>query len=240
MIKIGNDCTGDLAAVFAYMDTLAPDDNGNWIKGTKGKFKICAKVFATGSTFGIKDGRISKIQICDTSQEHWGFEQCYMNYDRGWDIRPNDPETIEFVNGLLEAFGDDPLDSEDLIYYDLYAYNSDADFENGNRDHLGSFDSMSNALFEGMWYLKEGCEDPRAVIKAISSDSEEEQVQFRGRFPSDNLGLIRRLDGTFVPGEEELPLNESERLIAFTKELATLSTKYQVAIEGGKMKVLEK
>lgn len=175
----GNECTGDISKVRAYLDSIELV-NDNWIKGIKGKFKICAKVFAVGSDYGIKNGRISKIQICDTSQEHWGFDSCYLNYDRGWDIRPNDPETIKFINDLLTAFGDDPLDSDDLIYYDLYVYYTESDFENGNRLHRGSFDTMEDALSEGRWYLdnehEEGGGVTCAVIKGISSDSEESEI----------------------------------------------------------------
>jgi len=161
-------CTGNLDAVVKYLDTIEGSSD-NWIEGTKGKFKICAKVFATPSDFGIKNGRISKIQICDTSQEHWGFDQCYLNYDRGWDIRPTDPETVDFINGLLAAFGDNPLEDSDLFWYDLYGYKTEDDFEIGNRKHLMSLDYKDDALEEAVGYIDVG---EYAVVKVISSDDE--------------------------------------------------------------------
>lgn len=193
-IKFGNQCTGDITNVRQYLDAIQVG-NDNWIKGIKGKFKICAKVFSVGSSFGIKDGRISKLQICDISQPHWGVEGTYVSYDRGWDVRPSDPEALEFLNGLLEAFGDSPLVDDDLIGYDLYLYDSVADFEEGNREHAGSFDSMRDALSEGRYYIEEGSNDPRAVIKVISNDDEEIEIIHRGRFPSDSDEVRQQLDG---------------------------------------------
>ena len=169
----GNDCTGDITDVRNYLDAIQLGHD-NWIKGIKGKFKICAKVFATQSTFGIKDGRISKLQICDTSQEHWGFEGCYVNYDRGWDIRPTDPEALEFLNGLLEAFGDDPMEDGDLVWYDMYGYESEAAFNEGYREHLGSMDSKSDAMNEARGYINH--DDQYNIVKVISNDDEEIEI----------------------------------------------------------------
>ena len=112
-MKYGNECTGDISAVVELLDSTEFDD-GNWIKGVKGKFEICAKVFSVPSDFGIQNGRISKIQICDVSQPHWGFEGCYMNYDRGWDITPTTEDAFDFLNQLLEAFGDDTLSRREM------------------------------------------------------------------------------------------------------------------------------
>lgn len=212
------ECTGDLDAVIKYLNTIE-GSNDNWIKGRKGKFKICAKVFREGSDFGINNGRISKLQVCDVSQEHWGFEQCYVNYDRGWDIRPNDPEAIEFLNGLLAAFGDEPMNPDDLIYYSLYLYASEEEFEaRCNRDHAGDFDTVEDARNEGKWYLTSDDQigRPCAVFKVISSDDEEIEV-------------VRREVAS-----------DGDRIAAFAKELGELSTKHQVVIEGGNIKVIEK
>jgi len=110
---IGNEHTGDITKLAEYLDTIVRN-NDNWIKGTKGKFKICAKIFPDDSGYGINCGRISKIQICDVAQEHWGFDQCYLNYDRGWDISPDTNEVVVFMNGLLEALGNEPLNPDDL------------------------------------------------------------------------------------------------------------------------------
>ena len=169
----GNEYTGSLINVASYLDTLEMKGH-NWIEGTKGKFKICAKVFATGSTFGIKNGRISKLQICDSSKDDWSFEHCYLNYDRGWDVRPSEPEAVTFVNGLLEAFGDQSLDDSDLIWYDVYGYKTKKDFEDMNRDFLGSVSCKEDALEEARYNL-----DEYAVVKVISSDDEEIEILWK-------------------------------------------------------------
>lgn len=205
------ECTGDLDAVIKYLDTIEGSNN-NWIKGTKGKFKICAKVFDEGSTYGIKNGRISKLQICDTSQEHWGFDQCYVNYDRGWDIRPTDPEALEFLNGLLVAFGDDPMEGEDLFWYDVYGYATEKDFENMNRQHIFSLEYKSDAMDEARAFVEEG---DYAVVKVISNDNEE-------------IEIVRKPEPT-----------EEERIAAFAEEFGELSTKHGITIDG-ELKIIKK
>lgn len=234
----GNDCTGDINDVRNYLDFIEVD-NSNWIGGIKGKFKISAKVFREGSDYGIKYGRISKIQICDTSQEHWGFDKCYMNYDRGWDIRPNDPETIEFINGLLKALGDDELDADDLIYYSLYLYDSEEGFEAGNRDHAGDFDTAEDARSEGNWYLTSDDQigRPCAVFKVISSDDEEIEI-VRREVASDDIvdKLVAVVEKHGIVSES----TEEERFTAFAKELGELSTKHGITIDDGTLRIIEK
>lgn len=114
--KAGNVHTGEVGDLVAMCDSIEIDTS-NWIKGCVGKFKFCAKIFTVGSTYGIKDGRISKLQICDTSQEHWGWEQTYLNYDRGWDVIPDvGEEVIDFLNKMLVALGDEALTDDDYIH----------------------------------------------------------------------------------------------------------------------------
>lgn len=169
------ECTGNLDAAIKYMNTLE-GSRGNWIEGRKGRFKISAKVFATPSGLGIKNGRISKLTICDAFQDGWG--DAFVHYERGWDIRPTDPETIEFLNGLLKAFGDEPLNPDDLIYYSLYLYDSEEGFEAGHRDHAGDFDTAEDAKQEGNWYLTSDDQigRPCAMFEVISSDNEEIEI----------------------------------------------------------------
>jgi len=174
----GNECTGDITKVCRYLDAIELG-NDNWIKGIKGKFKICAKVFSTKSDFGIQGGRISKIQICNTSQEHWGFDACYLNYDRGWDIRPCNPEAIEFMNGLLAAFGDDELDDEDLTWYDVYGYATEDDFQNCRGRELYLTESnMADAVCEARGVINDTTH--YEVVKVISGDSEEIAILRKG------------------------------------------------------------
>lgn len=168
----------------AWLDKVVPvkalvpnltHGDGNWIEGSLGKFKFVAKVFSEPSTFGIKDGHISKLQICDTSQPHWGFDGCYLNYDRGWDIRPaNEPER-EFLNQLLEAFGDPPMEGDDHLYFELRGYETEDDFDCRNFEYLGALDTLADAVLEAGYYTDQDYE----VIKVICSDPEVDDVIIR-------------------------------------------------------------
>ena len=150
--------------------------DGNWIEGSLGKFKFSAKVFSEPSTFGIKDGHISKLQICDASQERWGLGgSCFLNYDRGWDIRPKDAPEREFLNKLLEAFGDDVMEGDDYLYFELRGYETEADFDNRNFEDLGALDTLADAVSEAGYYTDNDYE----VIKVICSDPEVDDVIIR-------------------------------------------------------------
>ena len=61
--------------------TSFPTDT-NWVKGMADNFIFEAKLFDEGSEFGINNGRVSKLSIQDNN--NW-----IVNYDRGWDIKPN-------------------------------------------------------------------------------------------------------------------------------------------------------
>ena len=54
-----------------------------WITGTIGKYEYHAKVYDTGSRFGINGGRVSKLEVRNTKT---GRE--VINYQRGWDLKP--------------------------------------------------------------------------------------------------------------------------------------------------------
>lgn len=171
-ISFGNELTGDLTEVRKYLGSIEYG-GPNWITGIKGKFKICAKIFSESSTYGIKDGRISKLQICDVAQEHWGFDACYLNYDRGWDIRPTDPETLLFLNGLLEALGNDPMEGDDLFWYDIFGYLTENDYDNMTREFIFSMDCKSDAMDEAQEFVDSG---EYEVVKVVSNDSEELEI----------------------------------------------------------------
>lgn len=49
-------------------------------------YRYQMKVYGEPSRFGIEGGKISKLWI---TRE----DMTVCNYDRGWDIRPTDPET---------------------------------------------------------------------------------------------------------------------------------------------------
>ena len=171
-IAVGNECCGDVSAV-KDLCVIFGIGSDNWIEGTTGDFKFQAKVFNEPSTYGIKNGRISKLAIHDINQLHWGFEGCYVNYDRGWDVYPKNDEALALLNSLLEALGDDQMTDEDLIHYTIYVYDTVEDFENMDySDHIGSFGSMDDSKSEL------DCEhyDQYARIKIVSSDSEEIEI----------------------------------------------------------------
>lgn len=50
---------------------------------TGGKYKYWVKHFEEGSPFGIDGGRISKLSIRKV-----GENRDLVNYDRGWDVKP--------------------------------------------------------------------------------------------------------------------------------------------------------
>ena len=58
-------------------------------------FYYWMKQYDEGSQFGIKGGRISKLTL-----KRNGEVVC--NYDRGWDIKPTDPETQLVLEHLLQ------------------------------------------------------------------------------------------------------------------------------------------
>ena len=81
-----------------------------------GKYNFNAKLFNEGSTFGIKDGRVSKLSIWD--EEIWKkednfFKACIVNYDRGWDIKPK-KEFKPYFNAVMELLENAPKGDSNL------------------------------------------------------------------------------------------------------------------------------
>lgn len=60
-------------------------------------YRFWVKHYEEPSSFGINEGRISKLTI-----KRDGVEVC--NYDRGWDIKPADDETECALAILLESY----------------------------------------------------------------------------------------------------------------------------------------
>ena len=74
-----------------YGITIEKQPNTLWYKGTIGKYSFEAKVYDDPSTFGINEGRISKLTVWDDAKyqkTHKLFAACIMNYDRDWDVKP--------------------------------------------------------------------------------------------------------------------------------------------------------
>lgn len=62
------------------------------------EFKIQMVRFDEPSRFGIRDGRVSKLW----AKEENGAE--VINYDRGWDIRPNTSEGKVLLAAIIKQF----------------------------------------------------------------------------------------------------------------------------------------
>lgn len=59
-------------------------------------FHYWIKVYETGSQWGIDGGKVSKMTLKRDGK-------IVANYDRGWDIEPNDPDTELAVEILLHS-----------------------------------------------------------------------------------------------------------------------------------------
>ncbi len=84
--------------------TSFPFDS-NWVKGAVDKYTFEAKLFDDGSTYGINNGRVSKLSIYDEAKRlelHDFFKSCIVNYDRGWDIKPK-KEDKPYFNAVMAA-----------------------------------------------------------------------------------------------------------------------------------------
>ena len=67
-----------------------------WIDGTVDGFYFQAKVYDTGSVFGINNGRVSKLIIRDKQNNQ------IIAYERGWDREPANDKQRELLQALLD------------------------------------------------------------------------------------------------------------------------------------------
>jgi hypothetical protein len=75
----------------------------NWVSGLVDNGEYCfeCKLYDEGSKYGIQGGRVSKLNLSHGSR--WlGFDNCFVNYDRGWDIKPTTNDEIEVFKEVLE------------------------------------------------------------------------------------------------------------------------------------------
>ncbi len=72
-----------------------------WHSGTleigKSIFTYYVKVYGEGSSYGIEDGRISKLMLKRDNK-------VLCNYDRGWEIRSRDPDAKLALESLKEMY----------------------------------------------------------------------------------------------------------------------------------------
>lgn len=74
---------------------VRPWGESGWVSGTIGEFRFCAKVYGAPSKHGINGGRVSKLEIKKGTMPA-------VNYDRGWDIRPESDEIQEIFRAVLD------------------------------------------------------------------------------------------------------------------------------------------
>lgn len=78
--------------------SIKPKDGG-WLDGYIDNFRFQAKVYDTGSKYGINKGRVSKLLVWDATV---GVNACIISYDRGWDRKPQDDMQAGLLKSLLE------------------------------------------------------------------------------------------------------------------------------------------
>ena len=66
------------------------------LKVNNSVFHYWMKVYDTGSKFGVDGGKVSKLMLKRDGK-------VVANYDRGWDIKPIDPDTQLAVEILLHS-----------------------------------------------------------------------------------------------------------------------------------------
>lgn len=75
--------------------------DGVWVEGTyKGNW-FQAKVYATGSEYGINGGKVSKLCVCSGTK--WDKDEILVSYDRGYEGDMGSPAEVfelELANEL--------------------------------------------------------------------------------------------------------------------------------------------
>ena len=72
-------------------------NKGNgWVSGKCEEYTFEAKLYDDVSKFGINNGRVSKMTMYDEN-DNW-----VMNYDRGWDIEP-DEDVVDCYANIMEV-----------------------------------------------------------------------------------------------------------------------------------------
>ena len=81
--------------------TASQQTEMNWTKGTvqaNGQtYTYCVKHFDEPSDYGIRNGRVSKLEIRLAGQ-------VVLNYSRGWDVRAQNAETRMVRDAILKRF----------------------------------------------------------------------------------------------------------------------------------------
>jgi len=78
------------------MEVKIKNRGNGWVSGKCDDYTFEAKVYETGSQFGINGGRVSKMTMYDENNN------LVMNYDRGWDIKPKG-EVVDIYANIMEV-----------------------------------------------------------------------------------------------------------------------------------------
>jgi hypothetical protein len=77
----------------------------NWVSGKTSyndiEYKWSAKLYDEPSTFGINDGRVSKLEVINSTER-------IIHYDRGWDIKPKKADHKNILRSILKLCEDSP------------------------------------------------------------------------------------------------------------------------------------
>ena len=78
-------------------------DHG-WIEGDINGFRFQAKLYDTGSKFGVNKGRVSKLVVWDSqkNQACKGSSGYIVDYDRGWSLKPATDKHRKLLRALLK------------------------------------------------------------------------------------------------------------------------------------------
>lgn len=79
--------------------TITKDERriNNWVTGkATGGVTFCAKIYDEGSVYGINKGRVSKLDVRMDGR-------IAVNYDRGWDLKPQAPEVKAVYKAIMAA-----------------------------------------------------------------------------------------------------------------------------------------
>lgn len=83
-----------------------PYGDADWVKGAAGGYLFQALLFDEGSEYGIDEGRVSKLCV-------WPEEKnpgsAIINYDRGWDVKPQNDDERAILDAVLAELEDYPI-----------------------------------------------------------------------------------------------------------------------------------
>ena len=93
------------------LQTMTVQMDGRWLRGIIDGYEFFALVFQIGSKYGINEGRISKLTVRHKLESLTEVSRYIINYDRGWDVKPETEEHKLILDTLVEYFENLPADT---------------------------------------------------------------------------------------------------------------------------------